>query len=127
MERDPITLTPSERQVMEALWRGPKTLMELVRELNDSAGWAKSTVTTMVRRMEGKKLITHRVKERAKVFRPAVTREEVALGETETLLRRVYNGSVGLMVSTMVQGKHLTKEDIEELYEILRQAEGEEL
>ena len=57
MEKEPVTLTQSEWRVMDALWAGPKTLMELVRQLGDSAGWAKSTVTTMVRRMEEKGLV----------------------------------------------------------------------
>ena len=57
MEHSSVTLSQSEWRVMEALWAGPKTLMELVRELGASAGWAKSTVTTMVRRMEEKGLL----------------------------------------------------------------------
>ena len=54
-------LSPSEWRVMECLWTGPKTLMELVRALGDSAGWAKSTVTTMVRRLEEKGLIDYEI------------------------------------------------------------------
>ncbi|MEI3347263.1 MAG: BlaI/MecI/CopY family transcriptional regulator [Dysosmobacter sp.] len=57
MEHSALTLSQSEWRVMESLWYGPKTLMELVRALERSAGWAKSTVTTMVRRMEEKRLI----------------------------------------------------------------------
>ena len=75
MDKASVTLSASEWRVMEALWTGPKTLMELVRELGVSAGWAKSTVTTMVRRMEEKGLIAYEQSGRAKVFRPAVSRE----------------------------------------------------
>ena len=52
-----LRLSESEWRVMEVLWEGPATLMELVRALHERAGWAKSTVTTMVRRMEEKGLI----------------------------------------------------------------------
>ena len=41
-----IRVTPGEWALMEALWQGPKTLMELVRSLGESEGWSKSTVTT---------------------------------------------------------------------------------
>ena len=57
MEEKRGPLSPSEWRVMECLWTGPKTLMELVRTLKDSAGWTKSTVNTMVRRMEEKGVI----------------------------------------------------------------------
>lgn len=121
MERS--TLSASEWRVMEVLWTGPKTLMELVRELGQSAGWAKSTVTTMVRRMEEKGLITYEQSGRAKVFHPAVNRDAVAAAETDSLLERAYHGSVGLLVNAMVERESLSREDIEELYAVLRKAE----
>ena len=68
MEKHTITLSPSEWTVMEALWQRPKTLMELA----DTAHWTKSTVTTMVRRMEEKGLITYEIQGRAKLFSAAV-------------------------------------------------------
>ena len=123
MEREPVSLSAGEWQVMEALWEGPKTLMELVRLLKDRVGWAKSTVTTMVRRMEEKGLLTYDQEGRTKTFRAAVSREEAAAAETESLLQRAYHGSVGLLVNTLVQREALTREDIDELYAILRKAE----
>jgi BlaI family penicillinase repressor len=123
MGKVPVTLSSSEWRVMEALWTGPKTLMELVRELSVSAGWAKSTVTTMVRRMEEKGLIAHEQSGRAKVFRPAVSREAVAAAETDSLLRRAYHGSVGLLVNALAERESLSQADIDELYAVLRRAE----
>lgn len=121
MERS--SLSASEWRVMEVLWTGPKTLMELVRELGGSAGWAKSTVTTMVRRMEEKGLITYEQSGRAKVFHPAVSRDAVAAAETDSLLERAYHGSVGLLVNAMAERASLSREDIDELYAVLRKAE----
>ena len=123
MAQTPVTLSPSEWRVMEALWTGPKTLMELVRELGDSAGWAKSTFTTMVRRMEEKGLIAYEQVGRAKVFHPAVSREAVAAAETDSLLKRAYHGSVGLLVNALAERESLSRKDIEDLYAVLRKAE----
>lgn len=118
-------LSPSEWRVMECLWAGPKTLMELVRTLKDSAGWAKSTVTTMVRRLEEKGLIDYEQSGRAKVFRAALAREDAAAAETDSLLARAFQGSVGLLVSSLADRNSLTRADIDELYAILEQAEEE--
>ena len=123
MDKASVTLSASEWRVMEALWTGPKTLMELVRELGVSAGWAKSTVTTMVRRMEEKGLIAYEQSGRAKVFRPAVSREAVAAAETDSLLSRAYHGSVGLLVNALAERESLSQADIYELYAVLRRAE----
>lgn len=116
-------LSPSEWRVMEFLWNGPKTLMELVRALGDSAGWAKSTVTTMVRRMEEKGLVDYELSGRAKVFRAALAREDAAAAETDSLLERAFHGSVGLLLNSLVDRNSLTRADIDELYAILDKAE----
>ncbi len=118
-------LTQSEWLLMEQLWQSPHTLMELVELMCDSVGWSKSTVATMVRRMEEKGVISYEEHGRTKVFSPAVTRETVSIQETKSLLQRAYNGSLGLLVSTMAQRNGLTKADIDELYDILRKAEEE--
>ena len=125
MEEKRGTLSPSEWRVMECLWPGPKTLMELGRALKDSAGWAKSTVTTMVRRMEEKGLISYELSGRAKVFRAALARADAAAAETDSLLERAFQGSVGLLLSSLVDRSSLTRADIDELYAILDKAEEE--
>ena len=120
------TVTQNEWHIMELLWESPKTLMELVNALSEQQGWAKSTVTTMVRRMDTKGLITYDTQGRTKIFTPAVSREEAVLRETNSLLRKAYNGSLGLLVSAMAQHNELSQEDIDELYAILREAEAKE-
>ena len=117
------TLSNSEWIIMEQLWMKSHTLMELVAILGQRVGWSKSTVATMVRRMEEKGVIIHTEQGRTKLFSPAVSRVEVTTRETKNLLQRAYHGSLGLLVNAMVQSKNITKEDIEELYSILKKAE----
>lgn len=123
MERNIVTLSQSEWTVMEALWERPKTLMELVRELGQSARWAKSTVTTMVRRMEEKGIVAYKMQGRAKLFRAVVSREDVVAEETSSLLQRAYHGSISMMFSAMTKKQDLSREEIDELRAILHKAE----
>lgn len=120
-----ISVSHSEWAIMEELWQGPKTLMELVRALGKSEGWAKSTVSTMIRRMTEKGLIQFESDGKTKTFMATVTREDVVAEETTSLLRRAYNGSIGLLVNAMAQRNTLSKSDIDELYAILQKAEDE--
>lgn len=119
------TVTQGEWQIMELVWEQPRTLMEMVSILADTVGWSKSTVTTMIRRMTDKGLIVFDTDGRTKIFRSAVSREDVVARETHSLLDRAYQGSIGLMLSAMVHQHDLTKADIDELYAILKSAEGE--
>lgn len=116
-------VTANEWKIMELLWQGPETLMEMVTRLGKSMNWSKSTVTTMIRRMTEKELITYHTEGRTKVFRAAVSREDVVAQETDSLLERAYRGSIGMMLSAMVSHKNLSKADIDELYAILKEAQ----
>ena len=120
-----VSITPNEWHIMDLLWQSPLTLMELVRQLGQTEGWAKSTVATMVRRMESKGLIRYKENGRTKTFCAAVEKEEVIATETSSLLHRAYDGSIGLLVSTMAKRNDLTRADIDELYAILQKAEEE--
>ena len=122
MKKQP-SLNQSEWQDMELLWQKPHTLMEMVSALSQSVGWSKSTVATMVRRMEEKGLISYQEQGKARVFSPNVSLEHVAARETDSLLNRAYKGSRSMLVSNLVQRNGLSQDDIDELYAILKQAE----
>lgn len=126
MMRQSISLSAGEWRIMERLWeKHPRTLMELVKELVPETGWSKSTIVTMVGRLEAKGAVTYTEGGRARQYIPAVPREQAALEETESLLRRVYRGSVGMMVNTLADGRGLSDEDIEELSAVLEKARRE--
>ena len=121
---DDVNLTNSEWYVLDCLWeKSPMTVMELVGALGGRLGWAKSTTITTLRRMEDKGLLLCQIQGRAKHYSPAVSRDRAVRRETRSFLDKVYRGSVGLMVSAMAQDQALSKEEIDELYEILRKAE----
>ena len=116
----------SEWKLMEFLWEdSPRTLMEIVRAMADRVGWAKSTVTTMVARMEGKGLLRYETEGRTKRFYPTVTREEAMNAEADSLLNKAFHGSASLLVSSFLERQKLSRREIDELYELLKNAEEE--
>lgn len=119
-----VRLSEAEWKVMNLLWQeSPQTMMQLTGHFRETTGWTKHTVMTFLRRMEEKGAIHHEEGQRAKLYYPDVGREEAVLQETEEFLEKVFDGRMGLMLNTMVERKALSKEEIAELYEILRRAE----
>lgn len=122
-----INLSDGEWKLMNRLWeRAPRTIMELTAALKEETGWSKNTVITMLARLEAKGAVRHEAGERAKRYFPAVKREDAARAETESFLGKVYGGSLGLMMSAMVESRQLTEADIAELSAILEKAGREE-
>ena len=112
-----------EWKLMTLLWEAPRTLMQMVEALKEEKGWAKSTVATMLNRMQKKGLIHYEERGRARLYFPAVEQEAVALRETHSFLQRVYRGSVGMMLNALLEEDRLSQEEIAELHEILRKAD----
>lgn len=116
-------LQPSEWIIMEKLWENhPQTIMQLYHGLEEDPGWSKSTVNTLLGRMVKKGILSYEEGKKAKLYHPNLNRDEAALTETESLIKRVYKGSVGMMLSTLIRSNNLTDEDIRELYQILGEA-----
>ena len=116
MEKKPVSLSAGEWRIMECLWeQSPRTLTEMVRALGPVTGWSKSTIVTMVGRLEVKGAVAYTEGRKARQYAPTIPREQAALQETESLLHRVYRGSVGMMVNTLADGRGLSREDIADL------------
>ena len=123
---DELKLSASEWNVLNCLWAdSPRTVMQLVAELERSVGWAKSTTITTLRRMEEKGLVRAEQSGRGKSYPPAVEREQAATAETRSFLDRVYQGSVGLMMSAMAKRQELSAGEVAQLRAILDQLDGE--
>ena len=123
-----IKLSESEWKVMNLLWENaPRTIMQITNYFKESTGWTKHTVMTFLRRMEEKGAVHFEEGERAKLYYPDIEKTEAVLQETEEFLDKVFGGHMGLMLNTMVEKKALSKDEISELYEILKKAEEENL
>ena len=121
-----ISLSDSEWKLMNCLWsRSPRTITELTAAMKADTGWSKNTVITMLSRLEAKGAVRHEEGERAKRYFPVMDRRDAARAETESFLGKVYGGSLGLMMSAMVESRQLTESDIAELSAILEKAGGE--
>ncbi len=121
---DNIKLTSSEWNVLNCLWeQSPRTVMQIVGELERTVGWAKSTTITTLHRMETKNLVRCEQAGRGKAYVPLLERDQAVLAETRNFLDRVYQGSVGMMMSTMAKQEGLSREQIAQLRAILDEAE----
>lgn len=124
MTEEKINLSDCEWKLMNRLWEQPMTIMELTNRFREETGWSKNTVITMLSRLEGKGAVRCEREDRAKRYYPVLRRKDAARQETENFLGKVYGGSLGLMMSAMVESRRLTEADVEELSAILEKAGG---
>ena len=124
MEPNEKNLTPTEWHLMECLWEhAPRTGREAAEYMAQSQGWSRSTTLTLLRRMSAKGFIDCREEGGINVYFPLIARSDAAVRETDSFLSRVYRGSVSTLLSAVTQRQHLSRQEIDELYDIIRQAE----
>jgi predicted transcriptional regulator len=110
---------------MRVLWeRDEATVAEVHEALFDERGLAPTTIATMLRKMEDKGVVAHRVEDRHFVYKATVTEDTVRSSMVGELLDRLFAGDPAALVSHLVSDREIDEADIERLRELLESAEA---
>lgn len=109
-------ITDSEVEVMRVLWEAKCELpiAEIRRTLEQTSNWETSTIKTLLRRL-CKKGVVLATKKEVFYYKPLVSKEEYNEYTTQSLIDRLYSGSVKNLVASLLGSKKLNDTDIEEL------------
>jgi BlaI family penicillinase repressor len=110
--------TPLEQFIMEYVWAHPDATAEMCRE--GLAGQRKlkdSTVRTILRKLEEKGYVTHKVDGRTFLYRAVDSRRNVAVQAARQLIERFCNGSVEEFLVGMVDNQLLAPKQLQLLAE----------
>ena len=119
-----IHLSEGEWKIMKLLWESPpRTIAQLVASLEAETGWSRTTVFVMLKRLIAKGAVRVDDSGRVQQYYPTVTRARVAAEAADSFLARVYDGSIGWMVSSLTGRRALSAEEIAELRRVLDEAE----
>lgn len=123
-----VHLSNSEWEIMNVLWEfSCVTISQIVTKLNEKKFWDKHTVITMLNRMEKKGAVAYRKNERAKEYYSIISQNDTVMQESEQFLNRVFAGSLSLMVNTFLNNEKIKKEEIDELYKIIKKIDREDM
>jgi BlaI family transcriptional regulator, penicillinase repressor len=114
------TPTDVEWAIMEAVWQHQPCAAGTVQEaLQDSRGWAYSTVKTTMDRMVVKGLLaTHSIRN-LQLYTPLISRTEAKRAELRRLLSRAFNGALTPMIQFIVEDEGLSAEELKQLRKLL--------
>ncbi len=114
-------ISDSELEVMKLLWQaeGALPVTEIREKLQRAKGWEATTVKTLVSRLVSKGALCQE-KRNVYYYSPLITEQEYNAWATDSLIRRLYNGSARDLVAALVRSEGLTQQDIEELRAMFR-------
>jgi BlaI family penicillinase repressor len=112
----PKGLGQLEQIVLDWLWQAGPSTAEACREALASTHPMKdSTIRTVLRRLEEKGFLTHEVRGRTFVYRPAQARQKVAGRAAKQIIDRFCGGSVEQFLVGMVDSDVLGPKELERL------------
>jgi len=119
-------LTEVEQRLMEIVWAaGSVTVGQVVEAIPERERPAYNTVQTMMKILERKGYVKHRAEGRAFVYQAIVDRDAAARTALSNVVQRFFGGSPRELALNLIQGDHLTEDDLDELEAIIKRAKDE--
>lgn len=113
----------AEQKVLNALLesKSKMTVKEICKSVkeNDGIEWNIRTVSTFLVRLEEKKLVSHEKIGITNYYFPIIESETYKMKVSKSFLNSYYNGSFMNMLSAFTDSGELTKEDVQELQDII--------
>ena len=98
---------------MKILWeRGEAPVAQVFDDLRKNSDLAYTTISTMLRKMEARGLITHRVEGRTFIYRARVEAEAVSRSMAEQLVDRMFEGSLTEAVNHLLTTREVSREEL---------------
>jgi len=114
-------IAESEWRVMRILWshREPLPAYDIIQKLAGSEDWQPRTVKTLLNRLVKKGALGYRKYKNLYLYYPLASEGACLRMESESFLKRCFDGALQPMLAHFVEHRELTADEIEALRRIL--------
>jgi BlaI family penicillinase repressor len=118
--------TSGELEILRVLWeRGPNSVREIQRVLNEIKPTGYTTVLKLLQIMTGKGLVKRDEKRRPQIYSARYPREHTQRQLLQDLKQRAFGGSLKALVLQALAGRKSSPRELEEMEKLLDRIEGE--
>jgi predicted transcriptional regulator len=122
--RKTLALTDRQFEVLELLWKhGPQTVREMLQHAPRGAGMPYTTLLGMLQTMEKAGLVGHDVEKQTHRYRALVSQPDATKHLLGDFLSRFFQNSAQRLVLSLVDARHLSANDLQEIERKIQQAE----
>ena len=113
-------ITPLELEIMNVLWQmGSANVQTVQRELKRELAY--TTVQTILTVLHRKKKVKRTLKDKAYIYRPAVTQSKLTGHAVSELIDRWFGGSAEGLVMSLIEARHLTPKTLARLNQMVEE------
>jgi predicted transcriptional regulator len=120
-------LTDVELEMMRVLWDlGEGSVAEVLRRLPADRKLAYTSVSTMLRILVQKRMVSSRKEGWGHLYTPLVNREAYGKASVQNLVEKVFGGAPSAMVRTLLDIEGLTQADLDAIRNLISERERDE-
>lgn len=114
-------ITDSEWIIMKVLWESsPLLIRDIIKAVSERSTWNNKTIETLLRRLVDKGAVGYRlINSKVREYYPLVSQEACEKVESETFLKKVYDGSVSMLIAGLLKHQKVSKEELEKLKDLI--------
>jgi len=120
MKTQPVSITPAEWDIMEVLWQqAPLSAAEIYEILQTQTDWSIKTIRSFLDWLVQKEAVCKQKIHGMNVFKPIPGRSECLRQESESFLKRFFQGNLVSLVHHFIEQESPSDQDIARLQELL--------
>ena len=109
-------ISEAEYEVMKIVWKyAPINTNEVTERLTQTTSWSPKTIQTLLKRLVTKQALTYEKQGRVFVYTPLVKENEYVRQESNSFLKRFFDGDITAMVSSYLEQDNLTEQELDTL------------
>lgn len=113
-------LTKVELELMTILWRlGEGSVSHVISELSDGRDLAYTSVSTILRILEQKKVLKTRKEGRSHIYIPILSKSDYEEKTVRHVVDRVFEGTPMTLIKTLLDTVNLDDEELEEVKQLI--------
>jgi BlaI family transcriptional regulator, penicillinase repressor len=121
MSKKKQDLFDSEWEILRVVWRlEPCAAPTVQEELQDTKGWAYTTVKTLMDRMVKKGLLTAQKIRSIYLYSAAITQTQARKGEIMRAVTRAFDGTLTPMMQFLIESDELSEQECKELGNLIK-------
>ena len=114
-------LTELQIAILRLLWQqGELTVAQIWEQLYPSRKLAQTTVATIIARLQRRRILARRTRDRQFVYRPLLTEADIQHSMVSELTERLFAGDVTALVSHLLSGRDMTPGDLARVRKMIR-------
>jgi predicted transcriptional regulator len=120
-------LTPAEWEIMQAVWDhdGPVSVRDVLEQLYPDGEKAYTTVQTVMNTLEKKGLLRREKTGLVNFYTPVPSRDEATRSEMDSLVTRVFGGSIPALANTLMSMDDVDLDDLAAIRRLIARRERE--